>query len=187
MKDFRDELLEFLFVHSSENMDIKPLTDKYCGEDTTFDTYDETKPKCRLRINTVLRELKDMGWITLYPQGGMSTAHGYNQELNKRQFIMDETVRVRMTMTGEIEYKKLKQEPIPQVYNDNSIKVAGNLSGNANTGHIEGNLKQGTSDGKEDKTINKKNYRLNKWMIVLAIIAIAVTITIYLLQRGQTQ
>ena len=72
MKDFRDELLEFLFVNTGENVDLKPITDKYCGENTTFDTYDETKSKCRLRINRILRELKEMGWITLYPEGGIA-------------------------------------------------------------------------------------------------------------------
>lgn len=129
MKDFRNELLEDLLAHSGEFIDIKYLTDKYCGQEDTFHYQDETIVRCRLKLNLVLRELKDMGWIMLYPQGGMSTAHTYNRELDKRQFIIDEPLKARMTTQGEIEYKKSKQIPLPQTYNDNSINVAGDVSG----------------------------------------------------------
>ena len=46
MKDFRNELLEDLLAHSGEFIDIKYLTDKYCGEDNTFPPDDQSLIKC---------------------------------------------------------------------------------------------------------------------------------------------
>ena len=126
MKDFRDELLEVLVAKPAEFIDIKYLTDKYCGEDNTFEVGDETKSRSRLRANMILRELKEMGWINMQPQGGMSTASGYNHALNKRQFLMDEPVRARLTTHGEIEYKRFKKGDEPQ---PKGINITGDVIG----------------------------------------------------------
>jgi hypothetical protein len=113
MKAFRDELLELLVDNVGEFIEVSPLVDKYCGQGSTFDDGDETKIRCRQAINLHLRELKDLGWINLTPQNGLSTAHSMNHDIGKRQFSLDYAINARMTTKGEIEYKKSKQEQAP--------------------------------------------------------------------------
>lgn len=131
MNQFRDELLEYVLIHSGEIVDIKFLTDKYCGESNVFDYGDESISRCRLSINRVLAELMDMGWVNVLPTHGMSTIHSLNHQLNKRQYTMDYPLKVRMTTKGELEYKKSKNEDVNQ---NNSINIGGDFIGNANTG-----------------------------------------------------
>lgn len=167
MKDFRDELLEALLANPVEVIDIKYLTDKYCGEDDTFEAGDETKSKCRLRINRILRELEKMEWINLQPQGGMSTAHAYNHALNKRQFLDYGPVKVRLTTKGEIEYKKSKLDTAPQ---KPSIHVGGDFKGVLTSGdatnptYFEAHLPADTPQA----NINKPKSRIKSigiWML----------------------
>ena len=184
MKDFRDELLELLLANVGEFIDIQPMVDKYCGEGNIFDNGDDTKIKCRLNINLHLRELKEMGWINMTTQGGLSTGHSFNQDIGKRQFIIDHQVKVRMTTKGEIEYKKSKQIGEPRIYHDNSINVGRDLMGSANTGTISGNLINNPEDI-ESKSVNKKSLLVNKWVLILTAIGIAVAIILFLLSQGQ--
>ena len=136
MKDFRDELLELLLANVGEFIDIQPLVDKYCGKGNTFDEGDETKVKCRLNINLHLRELKEMGWILMTTQGGLGTGHSFNHALGKRQFILDNQVKVRMTTKGEIEYKKAKHDPQPSYQATFTAPFTGNFS-QGNPGNIQ--------------------------------------------------
>ena len=184
MKDFRDDLLELLIANVGEFIDIQPLVDKYCGEGNIFDNHDDTKIKCRLNINLHLRELKEMGWINMTSQGGLSTAHSFNHDIGKRQFILDHQVKVRMTTKGEIEYKKSKQIDEPRIYHDNSITVGRDLTGIASTGNVSGDLTN-NADDKESKSINKKSLSVNRWVLILTAVGIAVAIILYLLSQGQ--
>ena len=129
MKDFRNELLELLLSHSTEFVDINHLTDKFCGEGSI---YTEEKSKSRLKVNLILRELAKMDWINLYPTGGLSTAHSFNQNSGQREFLHDQPVKARLTTHGEVEYKKSKQDTTPQVQNVQNI---GTNYGNASQSH----------------------------------------------------
>ena len=120
MKEFRTELLELLISHYGEFISINYLTDKYCGEGSL---YTEGKCKKRLSANLVLRELAGMNWINLYPDGGLSTAHAYNQNSSLREFIQDEPIKARLTTYGEVEYKKTKQDNASQVHNVQNIRT----------------------------------------------------------------
>lgn len=184
MKDFRDELLEDLLAHSGEFIDIKYLTDKYCGEDTTFAPDDQSLIKCRLNINLVLRELVEMKWILLQPQWGLSASHKLNHDTNRRYFTHEQLVKARLTTLGEVEYKKSKQLSNPQTYHDNSIHIGRDLTGVANTGNVGRDLANNAEDT-ESKSINKKGLTVNKLALIVAAIGIIVTIIIYLLQQGQ--
>jgi hypothetical protein len=110
MKIFRDQLLELLLANVGEFVDLTTLIDKHCGVGNTFDNDDDTKIKCRLNVNLHLRELRDLGWINLNPQNGLSTSHSMNHEVGKRQFTLDYPVKARMTTKGEFEYKRTKRE-----------------------------------------------------------------------------
>jgi hypothetical protein len=127
MRDFRNEVLEYLLTGTGQFMDLKHLTDKYCGTENTFEIGDETIIKCRLNVNMVLRELENMKWINLTPIGGMSNSHIYNQALNKREFVMDSPVKARLTTLGETEYKKLKKLDQPS-QSGHTISVNGNIN-----------------------------------------------------------
>lgn len=108
MSAFRNELLEMLLAHSGQFIDIQDLINKYCGSDTTFAPEDHTLIRCRLHLNLILRELKNMEWILLSPQWGMSSAHMLNHETGRRYFIHDQRVQARLTTKGELEYKQSK-------------------------------------------------------------------------------
>ena len=182
MKDFRDELLELLLAHVGELNDITPLVDKYCGAGNEFEDGDQTKIKCRLNINLYLRELKEMGWINITSE--LSTGHHMNHQTGKREFLLDYQVRARMTTKGEIEYKKSKQIDEPRVYHDNSIKVGRDLTGIASTGNVGKNLIDNAEDT-ESKKINKNNLSVNRWVLILTAVGIAVAIMLYLLSQWQ--
>lgn len=126
MKDFRDDLLKLLLDHVGEFVDIAPLVDKYCGEGNTFDDGDNTKVKCRLNVNLHLRELKELGWINMTTQGGLSTSHRMNHDIGKREFTLNYPVKIRMTTKGELEYKALTKQNTQPVTN---IQNFGNNSG----------------------------------------------------------
>jgi len=184
MKDFRNELLEDLLTHSGEFIDIKYLLDKYCGEDNTFEPTDQSLIKCRLNINLVLRELKEMKWILLQPQWGLSSSHMLDHSTNRRYFTHEQSVKARLTTHGEIEYKKSKQISQASVIHDNSIHIGRDLTGIASIGDSNVALTNNAED-LESKSINKKNFTLNKWVVGLAALAIIVAVVIYLLQQGQ--
>lgn len=128
MKDFRDELLKLLLDNVGEFVDITHLVDKYCGEGNTFDDGDDTKIKCRLNINLHLRELKDLGWINMTTQGGLSASHKMNHDIGKRQFTLDYPVKVRMTTNGEIGYKAMIKQETPSVTNIQTIGVSNGIA-----------------------------------------------------------
>lgn len=184
MKGFKDELLEDLLNHSGEFVDIKYLTDKHCGEDNTFEPADQRLIKCRLNINLVLGELKEMKWILIQPQWGLSSSHMLNQDTNRRYFTHEQPVKVRLTTQGEIEYKKMKQTAQPYNYHDNSIHVGRDLTGVANTGDVGGDLSNNAEDA-ESKSVNRKSLTVNKWVLILTAVGIIVAIVLYLLQQTQ--
>lgn len=123
MREFRNDLLDMLLAEGGF-VDIKPLVNKYCGEENYFEDGDNTKVSCRLNINLVLRELKEMNWINT--TGDLSTGHHMNHEIGKREFILDYPVKARMTTTGEMEYNKIKKE---QVKEKPSIQIGEGFSG----------------------------------------------------------
>ena len=184
MKDFRNELLEDLLAHSGEFIDIKYLTDKYCGEDNTFPPDDQSLIKCRLNVNLILRELTEMKWILLQPQWGLSSSHMLNHDTNRRYFTHEQPVKARLTTLGEVEYKKSKQSTHQQTYHDNSIHIGRDLTGVASTGDIGRDLTNNTED-KESKFINKKSLTVNKWVLILTAVGIIVAIVLYLLSQPQ--
>lgn len=162
MRDFRNELLEDLLANSGEFIEIKYLTDKYCGTQTEFDPHDTDISQCRLSINRVLRELKEMKWIDLYPSGGMSTAHSVNQAMGKRQFINDIPVKVRMTTQGEIKYKKTRQKQQPTY----QATFHAPFTGNFNQGDSEGLTQSINEETLETKELSKKqleDFPKNVW------------------------
>jgi len=125
MKNFRDELLQVLFDHAGDWIDLTQLVAKYCGEGNTFDNGDETKIKCRLNINLDLIELREkMEWINLSPQNGLSAAHKFNHDIGKREFILDYPVKARMTHRGQVEYKKSKESDIKH-----NVHIGGDFTG----------------------------------------------------------
>lgn len=126
MRDFRNELLEELLTHSGGFIDIGHLLNKFGGDDNMFDPNDQTLIKCRLKINLVLSELKDMKWILIDPRWGFSSSHKLDPYSNRRYFTYEQPVRARLTTLGEVEYKKSKQEqPKPT----NEIKIGDGFSG----------------------------------------------------------
>lgn len=110
MKEFKEELLEYLFKHSGESVDVLFIVKKIV--DINYDgicTQDDINKL--LAINVILRELENMDWINCYPKGGMMTGStGVPSDLNKRQLLGAISLKARMTTNGEIEYKKSKQE-----------------------------------------------------------------------------
>ena len=110
MVDFRNELLEMLLSQSGKFVDIHSLIVKHCGADTTFEPDDQTLISCRLNINLILRELKEMGWILIQPEWGISSSHMLNQQTGRRYFTHAMQVKARLTTKGEIEYKNMKKK-----------------------------------------------------------------------------
>jgi hypothetical protein len=117
MTDFRNELIESLLSQSGQLVDITNLISKYCGDNNSFEPKDETLIKYRLNINRVLTELKEMGWLNVQPSYGLTTAHKLNHETGRRQYTLEEPVKVRLTTKGEFEYKKLKQDTASNIQN----------------------------------------------------------------------
>lgn len=114
MKAFRDELLEYLFEHPGEMMDISFLAIKYCDirADGIFDGEGDKTISKLLGLNRVLGELEDMKWINCYPKGGFTAGHTGAGEAGKRKLIFPLGASARMTTLGELEYKKLKKEEL---------------------------------------------------------------------------
>ena len=73
-----------------------------------------------------------MNWINLYPNGGLSTAHTYNQNIGQREFLHEEPIKARLTTHGEVEYKKSKQDTSSQVH---TVQNIGTNYGNASQSH----------------------------------------------------
>lgn len=179
MKEFRDELLDYLMSQSGF-VSITPLKNKYCPNPAIFKLEDqESYCKLRLGMNHILRELKTMGWIDITEEFGTGTSYPHIEGM--RHFTFDPDVKARMTTKGEIEYKKSKQVDEPRIYHDNSITVGRDLTGIASTGNVGRDLTNNAED-KESKFINKKSLTINKWVLIVAVIGIIVTIIIYLLQ-----
>src|ERR1039457_6625633 len=103
MKEFKNELLEYLLEHSVEIVDLTPIIQKYCGIDNTFDQNDDTLIRCRLSVNRILIELDKMDWIYLMPKHGLFTGHRLNHETMRREFLIDEPVQAGFKTLGEIE------------------------------------------------------------------------------------
>ena len=180
MTEFREELLEYLLAHSGAFVDIQHLHNKYCGEGNTFEEGDETKSRCRGNLNMALNDLVKMDWIAIYPTSGFSISHRrMHQEYPLREFTNDIPVQVRLNTYGEIEYKKLKIQSLPQ---EPTIKVGDNFTGNLSGGNMTGNQSDFSTHlpaetpqantTKKASTIRKvvKWLLENLWKIILALI-----------------
>lgn len=169
MKDFRDELLAHLYTHSGENIDIKFLADKYCGTETVFPLAEQDKYiNCRNSINRELEELKKMGWITYYPDGGYPTSTNYGGIEGMRQFIFNTSVFVRLTMIGELGYKQSKQAEQPKTY---SINVLGDNKGQIAAGdNAQQSFDKALDKPTEQKTTNSSPSKPHKrsWLEITA-------------------
>jgi hypothetical protein len=83
-----------------------------------------------------------------------------------------------MTTQGEIEFKKSIQDPNPQIYNDNSIRVGGNFSGIANTGNNNTQSLNGNAKSEKPKWMQFSFYWEEtikagyKWVLGVIVIAL---------------
>ena len=179
MKDFRNDLLEELLLHSGEFIEISPLVIKHCGENRGFVDHNDPLVKCRLQINLVLSELKNMDWINLNPSSGISSSHSLNHNTQLREFTFNIPVKVRLTTKGEIEYKRSKQDAGQSKPN---IQVGDNFKGILTGGdsqhstYLEPHLPKETPPAKAGKTKNIIVSILkwtwdNIWKIAVAVIA----------------
>lgn len=128
MNDFKIELLEFLINNPGQTIDIRLLAEKYCGIESYFDLEEQQqKVRCRQSINEVLIDLAKTNWIALNPSSGLSTGTGHNASMNKRYFLLDNPVQVRLTTKGEMEYKQLRKIDEPKGHTFNISEVSGNI------------------------------------------------------------
>ena len=72
-----------------------------------------------------------MGWITFGPTGGINTGHTGAQEfgMGKRKLLIPFNVYAKMTMKGEIEYKKIIKEEIRNKEQSSAVANIGNFTG----------------------------------------------------------
>jgi hypothetical protein len=84
--------------------------------------------KCRLKLNLVLRDLVNAGWITIYPNNGFSSGTGYNAEFDMRQIIMDVPVQAKLNTKGQLEYNQLKELGKPKGHTFNIGENKGQIA-----------------------------------------------------------
>lgn len=184
MKDLRDELLEYLFQHSGEMVDILFIVKRKVNVDNDGICTQEDINRL-LSVNVVLRELERMDWINCYPKGGIMTAStGVPTDPNKRKLLWPISLQARMTTNGELEYKKLKKEEqqppsvtnIQNIGNNSGVAIQGSDFSEANflpntNPIITPNVEQNNTAGKMSLWTKLKK---EVWSIVIGVIIILI-------------
>ncbi len=175
MTDFRNEVLEYLLANSGTLISIHEIIEKHFEIIGSFPEGDNTMPNSLVKANQILRELEKMEWINLYPQGGIQSGHMRIQGTMFRHFNMYIPVKARMTLTEEIEYKKMKQIELPKsqsinVLGDNkgAILLAGDNAHQSIDNVLISPKTQNTTNNKPPKPVKRSSLEITAWVVGIA-------------------
>ncbi len=96
IKDFKNELLQYLLQHCFIYVDISHITDKYCLNDN----FEKENIEKRLTLSNILKELKELNWIEYEPFEGVSAGFRLNSLTNKKEFIVSRPPKAKLTIKG---------------------------------------------------------------------------------------